>query len=77
MIKALRSQEMSSDTRANQLSMWAANNFSTINNTVPKFLNAVNLAHKVCVIRAPAVSPLLLLAAQPGQVEPASSEGAV
>eukprot|EP00775_Hariotina_reticulata_P006936 gene6936-7154_t len=47
MIKALRSQEMSSDTRATQLSMWAANNFTTINNTVPTFLNAVNLAHKV------------------------------
>lgn len=49
MIKALRSQEMSSDTRATQLSMWAANNFSTINNSVPTFLNTVNLAHKVCL----------------------------
>ena len=49
MIKAIRTQEVSNNhPTANKVGLWMANNFSLINNTVPTFLNVVNVAHKVC-----------------------------
>eukprot|EP00879_Flechtneria_rotunda_P005800 GHRR01006103.1.p1 GENE.GHRR01006103.1~~GHRR01006103.1.p1 ORF type:complete len:946 (+),score=315.50 GHRR01006103.1:676-3513(+) len=47
MVKAIRAQEMSQHTHSSQLSMWAANHFNVINNSVPTFLNVLHAAHKV------------------------------
>eukprot|EP00878_Enallax_costatus_P007347 GHUV01007694.1.p1 GENE.GHUV01007694.1~~GHUV01007694.1.p1 ORF type:complete len:822 (+),score=249.18 GHUV01007694.1:1374-3839(+) len=48
MIKAIRTQDVSTNhPTANKVGLWMANNFSIINNTVPTFLNVVNVAHKV------------------------------
>jgi len=46
MIKKLRNEQLSG-TNSSKLGIWAANNFSLINNSVPTLLNTVNVAHKV------------------------------
>lgn len=47
LIKQLRSNELAGSGVATGTGMWLANNFGLINASVPKLLNAVNLAHKV------------------------------
>lgn len=46
MIKKLRNEQLTGSS-SSKLGLWAANNFSLINNGVPTLLNTVNLAHKV------------------------------
>lgn len=47
LIKSLRSEKMQNNKTASDTAMWLANNFGMINSTVPKFLDAVDLAHRV------------------------------
>jgi hypothetical protein len=46
MIKKIRSEQLHG-TNSSKIGVWAANNFSMINNSVPTLLNTVNMAHKV------------------------------
>ena len=48
MIKKIRSEQLHG-TNSSKIGVWAANNFSMINNSVPTLLNTVNMAHKVGV----------------------------
>lgn len=47
MIKAIRTEQLGSNSTATGTGMFLANNFGVINNTVPTFLNLVHYTHKV------------------------------
>lgn len=49
MIKKLRNEQLTG-TNSSKVGLWAANNFSLINNSVPTLLNTVNIAHKVGLV---------------------------
>lgn len=46
MIKKLRNEQLTG-SNSSKMGLWAANNFTMINNSVPTLLNTVNMAHKV------------------------------
>lgn len=47
MIKSIRSEQMAKWEKASSAAMTVANNFGMVNNSVPTFLNLVNMAHRV------------------------------